>query len=61
VKRITPEVAKEIGMLLQDQYLDSGPRKEKSEHDAGWPSTRDATMDVDLLSHIRLLSVFTTL
>ena len=52
MKRVAAEVAQEIGMLLQDDNLDSGACEQKSKHHAGWTPARDTTTDPELLCQL---------
>jgi hypothetical protein len=47
--RIAPEVAQEIGMLLQNQDFDSGPRQQKAQHYPGGTAAGDATGGLQFL------------
>jgi hypothetical protein len=46
---ITPEVAQEIGMLLQNQDVDSGPCQQIGQHYAGGTAASDTTAGLQFL------------
>ena len=46
---IAPEVAQEIGMLLQNQDLDPGPRQQVAQHYPGGTAAGDTTVGLQFL------------
>ena len=44
---IAAKVAKEIGVLLEHDHIDAGPREQKREHHTGWATPGDATASFD--------------
>ena len=42
VDRVAAEVAQEVGVLLEDQDVDAGPRQQEAEHHPGRPAADDA-------------------
>jgi hypothetical protein len=51
MNRVAAEVAEEVGMLLQHDYIDSHARQEETEHDAGRTSSSNAATGAQGFRH----------